>query len=60
MGRGPNSSLLEQLGLKPGKRNAIAIDDRFMTSMTGVFACGDVTTRETLVVKAMGSGRDAA
>ncbi len=28
--------------------------------MKGVFAAGDVTTGETLVVKAMGSGREAA
>jgi glutamate synthase (NADPH/NADH) small chain len=28
--------------------------------MTGVFAAGDVTTGESLVVRAMGSGRNAA
>ena len=28
--------------------------------MTGVFAAGDVTSGETLVVKAMASGRNAA
>ena len=28
--------------------------------MAGVFATGDVTTGETLVVKAMGHGREAA
>jgi glutamate synthase (NADPH/NADH) small chain len=60
VGRGPNSFLQKQVGLKMGNKNSIAVDDHFRTSMTGVFAAGDVTTGETLVVKAMGSGRDAA
>ncbi len=60
VGRGPDSFLQTQAGLKTGKKNSIAVDDHFKTSMTGVFAAGDVTTGETLVVKAMGSGRDAA
>lgn len=60
IGRGPNSFLQKIEGLKMGRKNAIAIDDKFKTSMTGVFAAGDVTTGETLVVKAMGSGREAA
>lgn len=60
IGRGPNSFLQKVAGLKTGKRNAIAIDDHYKTSMNGVFAAGDVTTGETLVVKAMGSGREAA
>jgi len=60
LGRGPNSFLQIKEGLKMGKKNSIAIDERHRTSMAGVFAGGDVTTGETLVVKAMGSGRDAA
>jgi glutamate synthase (NADPH/NADH) small chain len=60
VGRGPNSFLQKQAGLKMGRKNSIAVDDHFRTSMHGVFAAGDVTTGETLVVKAMGSGRDAA
>jgi glutamate synthase (NADPH/NADH) small chain len=60
VGRGPNSFLQKQAKLKTGKRDSIAVDDHFRTSMSGVFAAGDVTTGETLVVKAMGSGRDAA
>jgi NADPH-dependent glutamate synthase beta subunit-like oxidoreductase len=59
IGRGPNSSLQKKAGLKTGKHNSIAITDQFKTSMTGVFAAGDVTKGETLVVKAMGSGREA-
>jgi glutamate synthase (NADPH/NADH) small chain len=60
IGRGPNSFLQKQAVLKTGKKDSIMVDDHFRTSMAGVFAAGDVTTGETLVVKAMGSGRDAA
>ncbi|MGI0084610.1 MAG: FAD-dependent oxidoreductase, partial [Nitrososphaerales archaeon] len=60
VGRGPNSFLQEKEGLKTGKKNSIAVDDHFKTSMDRVFAAGDVVNGETLVVKAMGSGREAA
>ena len=60
IGRGPDSFLEKTGGLKAGPKGSIAIDDRYRTSMTGVFATGDVTTGETLVVKAMGHGREAA
>jgi glutamate synthase (NADPH/NADH) small chain len=60
VGRGPNSFLQKVAGLKMGKKNSILVDDHFRTSINGVFAAGDVTTGETLVVKAMGSGRNAA
>ena len=60
IGRGPDSFLEKAGGLKGGPKGSIAIDDRYRTSMAGVFATGDVTTGETLVVKAMGHGREAA
>lgn len=60
VGRGPNSFLQKKEGLKMGKKNSIVVDDRYRTSKPGVFAGGDVTTGETLVVSAMGNGRDAA
>jgi len=60
IGRGPNSYLQKLAGLKLGWKNAIAIDDHSMSSVPGVFAAGDVVTGESLVVKAMGSGREAA
>jgi len=60
IGRGPNSYLQKLAGMKLGWKNAIAIDDHSMSSLPGVFAAGDVVTGESLVVKAMGSGRDAA
>ena len=60
IGRGPDSFLEKTGGLKAGPKGSIAIDDHYRTSMAGVFATGDVTTGETLVVKAMGHGREAA
>jgi glutamate synthase (NADPH/NADH) small chain len=60
IGRGPASFLQKRAGLKMGKHNSIAINDNYKTSMEGVFAAGDVTGGETLVVKAMESGREAA
>jgi glutamate synthase (NADPH) small chain len=60
VGRGPNSFLQKAAGLKMGRKDSIVIDDHHKTSMDRVFAAGDVTTGETLVVKAMGSGRDGA
>lgn len=62
VGRGPNSFLqkMHKNGLETSKRNSIKINKQYKTSMEGVFAAGDVTTGETLVVKAMASGREAA
>ena len=60
IGRGPNSFLQKQEGLKAGKRNAIVIGENYKTSMEGIFAAGDVTSGETLIVKAMESGREGA
>ncbi len=60
IGRGPASFLQKQIGLKMGKHDSIAVNDIYKTSMEGVFAAGDVTSGETLVVKAMESGRESA
>jgi glutamate synthase (NADPH/NADH) small chain len=60
IGRGPNSFIQKGAGLKVGTKNAISVDDHFQTSLQGVFAAGDVVTGESLVVKAMSQGREAA
>jgi len=60
IGRGPNSFVQKQAGLKVGPKNAVSIDGECKTSMPGVFAAGDVVTGESLVVKAMAKGREAA
>jgi NADPH-dependent glutamate synthase beta subunit-like oxidoreductase len=60
IGRGPNSFFQAQSGLRTGIKNSIEIDDWHRTSAHGVFAAGDVVRGETLVVKAMADGREAA
>lgn len=60
VGRGPNSFLQKKIGLNMGKKNSIKINDHHLTSIPKVFAAGDITTGESLVVKAMGQGREAA
>jgi glutamate synthase (NADPH/NADH) small chain len=60
IGRGPNSFLQKTTGIKTGKRNAISITEDYETSINGVFAAGDVTSGETLIVKAMEKGREGA
>jgi len=60
IGRGPNSFVQKEAGLKTGRKNAIAVDDHWQTSAKGAFAAGDVVTGESLVVKAMSQGREAA
>jgi glutamate synthase (NADPH) small chain len=60
IGRGPNSYLQQLAGLKTGWKKAITVDEKSMSSLPGVFAAGDVVTGESLVVKAMAAGRDAA
>ena len=59
IGRGPNSFLQTKAGIKTAKRNSIAVSNKFKTSMDRVFAAGDVTSGETLIVKAMEKGREA-
>ncbi|MFL6478896.1 MAG: FAD-dependent oxidoreductase [Nitrososphaera sp.] len=60
IGRGPDTFLSKQARLKMGKHESIAISANYKTSMERVFAAGDITSGETLVVKAMESGREAA
>jgi glutamate synthase (NADPH/NADH) small chain len=60
IGRGPNTFLQRAAGIRSSPKGAINIDENCMTSLPGVFAAGDVVTGESLVVKAMAKGREAA
>ena len=54
------TGLVEQLGVKLDARGNVAADEKFMTSVEGVFAAGDVRRGQSLVVWAIAEGRRAA
>jgi glutamate synthase (NADPH/NADH) small chain len=53
-------SLVEELGLARSPAGNIAVDERHMTSVKGVFAAGDMSRGQSLVVRAIKDGREAA
>ncbi|MDX2445592.1 MAG: glutamate synthase subunit beta [Desulfobacterales bacterium] len=55
-----NNPLIENFQLKLDKRGHINADRDLMTNMDGVFVAGDMTTGQSLVVRAIASGRQAA
>jgi glutamate synthase (NADPH/NADH) small chain len=54
------SGMIEQLGIKLDGRGNVATDDNYMSSVTGVFAAGDMRRGQSLVVWAIAEGRKAA
>jgi glutamate synthase (NADPH/NADH) small chain len=52
--------LLTDLGVEFNERNAVKRDERYMTSVPGVFVAGDMTRGASLVVWAIWEGREAA
>jgi glutamate synthase (NADPH/NADH) small chain len=54
------NGLLEQLPLTLDKRGNIQTDDKFMTTVPGVFSAGDARRGQSLVVWAIAEGRKAA
>jgi glutamate synthase (NADPH) small chain len=57
---GPERSLPEALGCEIGSRGTVAVDRESMTSVPGVFAAGDCSRGQSLVVWAIREGRLAA
>ena len=51
---------LKQLGAELDGRTNVARDDRYMTSVDGVFSCGDAGRGQSLVVWAIAEGRACA
>lgn len=49
-----------ELGLTLDGRQNVAVDANYMTSVDGVFACGDMARGQSLVVWAVAEGRSAA
>ncbi|GAB0058200.1 Glutamate synthase (NADPH) small chain [Candidatus Magnetaquicoccaceae bacterium FCR-1] len=54
------SGLLDGLGVALDGRGNVRVDGRFMTSVPGVFAAGDMATGQSLVLRAIDGGRRAA
>jgi glutamate synthase (NADPH/NADH) small chain len=57
---GPEKPMLQQLGVKLDDRGNVWTDDNKMTSVPGVFAAGDMSRGQSLVVWAIREGRQAA
>ena len=51
---------LAEVGFEMTERNTVAVDGSWMTSEDGVFACGDTTRGQSLVVWAIADGRACA
>src|SRR5579872_1887176 len=54
------SGMVEQLGVKLDARGNVETDPNYMSSVTGVFAAGDMRRGQSLVVWAISEGRKAA
>ncbi|MBF0623257.1 MAG: glutamate synthase subunit beta [Magnetococcales bacterium] len=54
------TGLLENLGVALDARGNVRVNEQFMTSIPGVFAAGDMQTGQSLVLKAIHGGRQAA
>ncbi|HYQ80048.1 MAG TPA: FAD-dependent oxidoreductase, partial [Anaeromyxobacteraceae bacterium] len=57
---GPEKSLPQELSCKLDERGNVATDEEKMTSVPGIFAAGDCSRGQSLVVWAIQEGRAAA
>ncbi len=55
-----SAGLLDELGVKLSDRGNVAVDERFMTSVPGIFSSGDATRGASLIVWAIAEGRRMA
>lgn len=61
IGVSPNPLVPQSIpGLKLGRKNTIAVDDRMMSSRNEIYAGGDIVRGGATVILAMGDGRRAA
>jgi glutamate synthase (NADPH/NADH) small chain len=54
------NGMIEQLGVVLDQRGNVATDQNYLSSVTGVFAAGDMRRGQSLVVWAISEGRKAA
>ncbi len=58
---GPRTeAIVEQLGVELSPRGAVAVDERFETSVPGIYSAGDSCRGASLIVWAIADGREAA
>jgi glutamate synthase (NADPH/NADH) small chain len=57
---GPEQGPIAELGVKTDERSNVAADENYMSSVAGVFACGDARRGQSLVVWAIWEGRECA
>jgi glutamate synthase (NADPH/NADH) small chain len=57
---GPEKPLVQQLAVKLDGRGNVQVDENEMTNVPGVFAAGDMSRGQSLVVWAIREGREAA
>ena len=57
---GPESSVLDALGVDQTSRGTVAVDRSWSTSAPQVFACGDAVRGQSLIVWAIAEGRSCA
>jgi glutamate synthase (NADPH/NADH) small chain len=57
---GPEKPILDQLGVKRDARSNVECDRDYMTSVPGIFSCGDMRRGQSLVVWAIWEGRECA
>jgi glutamate synthase (NADPH/NADH) small chain len=55
-----NETLIKTFGIALDERGNVKADERQMTSIEGVFTAGDMTTGQSLIVRAIANGRKAA
>src|SRR4030095_14252346 len=55
-----HEGMLVDLGVKLNDRGNVAVDEDWMSSVKGIFAAGDMSRGQSLVVWAIADGRKAA
>jgi glutamate synthase (NADPH/NADH) small chain len=55
-----HDGMIQQLGVNLDSRGNVMVDKNHMTSKEGVFAAGDMAIGQSLVVRAIKQGRNAA
>jgi len=53
-------TMLKQFGVNLTERGNVSVDKNYMTSVPGIFSCGDMRRGQSLVVWAIWEGREAA